>query len=419
MLTQATHRARAFGADQPNLGARLFSVWFLVHEVKVALGNIRIRVGMAKAGAANSTPIAVAVVRKVMAARETMKTPYDVLGVPRNASDGAIRTAFCKAAKACHPDLNAGDPTAEEQLKRIIAAYDMLKKPQRRAAYDKYLRNRRRKRARRFAADSVAGLVSGSIVALVVWLSVSLSNTQEASGPLQTARIEAEVSQPASQQVVSADDSGGRQEGDGGRESDGRAAAPDRALSDDGPPHLQQSAGSLQPTAGPPEPQLAGEWEQVQARGDPMAIWAFTVRNPNAPESEVARSKLVALIDAAEDVSLLHLLRLVATEVIAERAQQRLIRLGALTVAKEDSVVSGAPSSNSLLRAPIGETIKAVNREQPAAQKIPGRPRMVAKRQATNHTPVKQASAEDRNTSACSGFRSCGGYVPLFFGAGF
>ena len=377
--------------------------------------------GVAKARAPNLTPMAAVVVRKGMAAAQ-MKTLYDVLGVPRNASDRAIRTAFCKVAKACHPDLNAGDPTAEEQLKRIIAAYDMLKKPERRAAYDQYLRDRRRERVRRFAEPAVAGLVSGSIVALTVWLLVGLPNMQEASGPPQTPSIAAaKISQPASQQVAAADDSGGRPEGEGGREIDGGADAPNQRFPDDGAPHLQQSVGGLQPTASPPEPQaqLAGEWDQVQARGDPVAIWAFTVRNPDAPETEVARSKLVALIDAAEDVSLLHLLRLVATEEIAERAKQRLIRLGALAVAKEDRVGSGAPSSNSLLQPSVGETIKAVSREQPAAQKLPGRPRMVAKRQATNHTPVKQASAEDRNTSACSGFRSCGGYVPLFFGVGF
>jgi curved DNA-binding protein CbpA len=43
-----------------------------------------------------------------------MQTPYDVLGVPRKASDEAIRTAFCKAAKANHPDLNSGDPAKEQ-----------------------------------------------------------------------------------------------------------------------------------------------------------------------------------------------------------------------------------------------------------------------------------------------------------------
>ena len=52
----------------------------------------------------------------------TMNTPYDILGVPRSASDEAIKAAFHSAAKACHPDLNAGDPSAAQKLKQLIAA---------------------------------------------------------------------------------------------------------------------------------------------------------------------------------------------------------------------------------------------------------------------------------------------------------
>ena len=77
-----------------------------------------------------------------------MKTAYDVLGVPRNASNEKIGTAFRKAAKACHPDLNAGDPTAELQIRQVIIAYEILKTPHKRAAYDRYLRERCRERGR-------------------------------------------------------------------------------------------------------------------------------------------------------------------------------------------------------------------------------------------------------------------------------
>src|SRR5262245_52524983 len=110
-----------------------------------------------------------------------MKTPYDVLGVRRNASDKTIRMAFRKAAKASHPDLNAGDPTAEQQLRQVIAAYEILKKPQRRADYDRYLRSSRRASVRGFAMTAVASLLSGIVTALVVWLLVSLRDTREAS----------------------------------------------------------------------------------------------------------------------------------------------------------------------------------------------------------------------------------------------
>src|SRR5215510_1872434 len=107
-----------------------------------------------------------------------MQTSYDVLGVPRYASDETIRTAFRKAAKAYHPDLNAGDPTREQQFKQVSAAYELLKTPQLRAAYDeglagyeRNLRSARRRRIWRFAAVPVAAVVSGGAVALGVSLS--------------------------------------------------------------------------------------------------------------------------------------------------------------------------------------------------------------------------------------------------------
>jgi len=51
-----------------------------------------------------------------------MRTPYDILGVPRSASEETIKAAFHKAAKAFHPDLNAGDPAADQKLNEVVAA---------------------------------------------------------------------------------------------------------------------------------------------------------------------------------------------------------------------------------------------------------------------------------------------------------
>src|SRR5215471_10329733 len=120
-----------------------------------------------------------------------MKTPYEILGVPRNASDGAIRTAFRRAAKALHPDINAGDPAAEQQLREIIAAYEILKTPHQRAMHDQNLaaldghRSVYRDAVRDFTSPAVAGLASGSVVALVVWLSLPLSNGTAFVAPLE------------------------------------------------------------------------------------------------------------------------------------------------------------------------------------------------------------------------------------------
>ena len=63
---------------------------------------------------------------------------YDVLGVTRGARDSEIKAAFRRLAKECHPDSCNGDPNAERRFKELNEAYEALKDPQRRAAYDRF-----------------------------------------------------------------------------------------------------------------------------------------------------------------------------------------------------------------------------------------------------------------------------------------
>jgi len=213
-----------------------------------------------------------------------MKTAYDVLGVPRNASNERIGTAFRKAAKACHPDLNAGDPTAELQIRQVIIAYEILKTPHKRAAYDRYLRERRRERTRPFAMAAVSILLPGSIVAVAVSLWVWQSNTQDVSVPPLLPLMVSGMVRPDASQQVAAVGPRGRQEVNSGRKSDWDAAP------EHGP---RQVAGSFPPTAGPPLYTVLTSERGLEASGEPIAYAGL------ARETKNVRSELIVPIDAA------------------------------------------------------------------------------------------------------------------------
>ena len=63
---------------------------------------------------------------------------YETLGVSSDADEKTLKSAFRKRAMQYHPDRNPGDDAAEAKFKELNTAYETLKDPQKRAAYDRY-----------------------------------------------------------------------------------------------------------------------------------------------------------------------------------------------------------------------------------------------------------------------------------------
>lgn len=63
---------------------------------------------------------------------------YEVMGVPKNATDDEIKKAYRKLAKQYHPDLNPEDKTAETKFKEVNEAYEVLSDKDKKARYDQF-----------------------------------------------------------------------------------------------------------------------------------------------------------------------------------------------------------------------------------------------------------------------------------------
>jgi hypothetical protein len=62
--------------------------------------------------------------------------PYEALGIDAGATDAQVKAAWRQQAKANHPDLNPGDTGAEARMLAVNGAYEILRDPRLRAAYD-------------------------------------------------------------------------------------------------------------------------------------------------------------------------------------------------------------------------------------------------------------------------------------------
>jgi curved DNA-binding protein CbpA len=127
-----------------------------------------------------------------------MLEPCDILGVEAGASEAAIKAAFRRAAKRCHPDMNAGNRGGERRLRRLIAARDFLLIHGRRFSNRKSTGQRLRLGT---AKDRRPFLFAGALTAVGLLLFIFLmpnaaAPSRSASAPLQPVGAEAIENSP-------------------------------------------------------------------------------------------------------------------------------------------------------------------------------------------------------------------------------
>jgi len=69
---------------------------------------------------------------------ESKRDYYEVLGVPKDADEAALKKAYRVLAKKYHPDANPGDKEAEAKFKEASEAYSVLSDPEKRRKYDQF-----------------------------------------------------------------------------------------------------------------------------------------------------------------------------------------------------------------------------------------------------------------------------------------
>ena len=141
--------------------------------------------------------------RSAIGCGAAMKTLYDVLGIRADADPEAIKQAFRRAVKAHHPDISGSDAAADQRIRRIIAANEILRDPEQRAVYDRQLaleREHARSEWRDAILRSALAIVALSLVLIgagEIWIALTAA---PAGRGRWTTREAAEVATIASPQ---------------------------------------------------------------------------------------------------------------------------------------------------------------------------------------------------------------------------
>lgn len=126
---------------------------------------------------------------------EAVLNPYSILGIPRGASDGQVRSAYRRLAKQYHPDLHS-DAAASEQMQRVNQAWEMLSTPARRAGYDAASASVRSTSYGHWAASRRSAPMAASSTTWTGWASPSPATDSYAGASARPYQVDAGPSWP-------------------------------------------------------------------------------------------------------------------------------------------------------------------------------------------------------------------------------
>jgi DnaJ domain len=331
-----------------------------------------------------------------------MKTLYDVLGVRPDDDHEALKRAFRKAVKACHPDMHADDPDAPVRFRLVVKAYTILRDPEQRVAYEQLLeleREQLRARPRRYtarkfvfdgiAAAALAVVIAGGYALFPNFLSSARTANVLAMPWRQPAKVDAV--QPAAPTDMTNQDEP-RDELAGVEVLNTPAVPRELASVDDSLASAANGGDTLgKADSGPSSSGARPDSPDIQVAN---AIDTVRVEIDQAVDQTVDQTYAKAAAD--------HLKR---DSGIDPFDQNQVRSVGGQSSAARDNGVPGSPSYGM----------------KPRAKKTPVRPPMLVKgrTEPAPHAPSKRVALESRRTSACPGSQSCSSEAPPVFGVGF
>jgi DnaJ domain len=317
---------------------------------------------------------------------------YELLGARPDDDAEGLKNAFRKAVKASHPDLHPADPDAPVRLSGIIRAYAILRDTQERASYDHSLgfgRERLRPKSRHTFFDTMHNILSEAVAVAVLAAAlgggyVLLANvlTESVEGVKVaevTARGVAKIpaTQPAAQTSTI--------EREEPREELGSVVVPNIATV---PSAVASAVRSGE------VPGIAKD-EPAPSLTEPDARVAKVIEESGAPIDQADAKTTIDQFKKNDGI-------------------EPSVELSSLE--NDESILKSSSSDFSV----SDQKHHMKTRDTKASDiKLPGRPRAMTIGQTPNHAPVKQASLENKNTSACPDSQSCSGKVSPLLGVGF